>query len=103
MFDNAGDVTADGSNTYVYDGEGRICAVYDRTFGGLTQYIYDAEGTRVAKGTNTNLSAGCDILLRRVLGTQGGGKQQLVAAPAASLRPSAERCPVCDRGLLWPG
>ncbi len=28
-----------------------VCAVLDRTFGGMTEYIYDAEGTRVAKGT----------------------------------------------------
>jgi RHS repeat-associated protein len=49
--DAAGNIISDGVNGYVYDGEGRICAMYDRTFGGMTQYIYDAEGTRVAKGT----------------------------------------------------
>ena len=59
-YDPAGNVTADNANNYLYDGEGRICAVQDRTFGGMTQYIYDAEGTRVAKGVNTNLNAGCD-------------------------------------------
>jgi RHS repeat-associated protein len=60
LYDAAGNVTADNANNYLYDGEGRICAVQDRTFGGMTQYIYDAEGTRVAKGVNTNLNAGCD-------------------------------------------
>jgi RHS repeat-associated protein len=60
LYDAAGNVTADNANNYLYDGEGRICAVQDRTFGGMTQYIYDAEGTRVAKGGNTNLNAGCD-------------------------------------------
>jgi RHS repeat-associated protein len=50
-------------NGYTYDGEGRLCAVAVPQYTGgviLTQYIYDAEGTRVAKGTNTNLNAGCD-------------------------------------------
>ena len=50
-YDAAGNVTADNANYYLYDGEGRVCAVQDRTFGGMTEYIYDAEGTRVAKGT----------------------------------------------------
>ena len=65
----------DGANNpYLYDGapvdrsssmgrdaEGRICAVQNLLGGGpMTQYLYDAEGTRVAKGTITNWSAGCD-------------------------------------------
>ena len=50
-YDAAGNVTADNANYYLYDGEGRVCAVQDRTFGGMTEYIYNAEGTRVAKGT----------------------------------------------------
>jgi RHS repeat-associated protein len=59
-YDPSGNVTSDNANQYLYDGEGRICAVYDRTFGGMTEYIYDAEGTRVAKGTISNWAAGCD-------------------------------------------
>jgi RHS repeat-associated protein len=47
----SGNVTYDNANQYLYDGEERICAVRDLTFGGMTEYIYDAEGTRVAKGT----------------------------------------------------
>lgn len=50
-YDSAGNVTTDNANNYLYDGEGRVCAVQNRTFGGMTEYIYDAEGTRVAKGT----------------------------------------------------
>jgi len=61
--DAAGNILSDGVNGYTYDGEGRLCAVAVPQYTGgviLTQYIYDAEGTRVAKGTNTNLNAGCD-------------------------------------------
>jgi len=54
-YDSAGDVTADGVNSYLYDGEGRICAVNSR-FGGLTGYAYDAEGNRVAKGSISSWS-----------------------------------------------
>jgi len=43
----------DGVNQYLYDGEGRICAVFSAGINGMTTmtgYLYDAEGTRVAKG-----------------------------------------------------
>jgi RHS repeat-associated protein len=59
MYDNAGDVSADGVNGYLYDAEGRICAV--NTGSGWTGYLYNASGQRVAKGTITNWSAGCNI------------------------------------------
>jgi hypothetical protein len=42
-YDAAGDVTNDGVNTYLYDAEGRICAVsstYDGTTT-MTGYLYD--------------------------------------------------------------
>jgi len=58
-YDLAGDVTNDGVNQYLYDGEGRICAVKAQPVPGtytMTGYIYDAEGTRVAKGTITSMS-----------------------------------------------
>jgi RHS repeat-associated protein len=61
--DAAGNILSDGVNGYTYDGEGRLCAVAVPQYTGgviLTQYIYDAAGTRVAKGANTNLNAGCD-------------------------------------------
>jgi RHS repeat-associated protein len=64
-YDPAGNVTADNANSYLYDGEGRICAVYQIPIAGvgglMTEYIYDAEGNRVAKGTITSWS--CDSTL----------------------------------------
>ena len=48
-YDAAGGVVNDGVNQYLYDGEGRICAVANGS--SLTGYIYDADGQRVAKGT----------------------------------------------------
>jgi len=58
LYDAAGDYTCDnynttngclGPNQYLYDAEGRICAV--NSVGIMTGYIYDADGNRVAKGT----------------------------------------------------
>ena len=54
-YDPAGNVLNDLTNQYAYDGEGRICAVYN-PYTGYTQYIYDGEGRRVAKGTINFLS-----------------------------------------------
>jgi RHS repeat-associated protein len=51
-------------DTYLYDGEGWVCAVKSEPVAGtytMTQYIYDANGVRVAKGTITNWAAGCNI------------------------------------------
>ncbi len=56
-YDEAGDVTNDGLNEYLYDAEGRVCAV-GRAGIFMTQYVYDAEGQRVAKGSITSWS--CD-------------------------------------------
>ncbi len=57
------DVSMDSTtgNQYLYDGEGRVCAVESTSAPGfttMTGYIYDADGNRVAKGTITSLS--CD-------------------------------------------
>jgi RHS repeat-associated protein len=38
-------------NNYLYDGEGRICAIQSLTTGAMTGYVYDPDGIRVAKGT----------------------------------------------------
>jgi len=51
QYDAAGNVTQDLNNKYVYDQEGRLCAVQNILAGTATQYVYDAEGTRVAKGS----------------------------------------------------
>jgi RHS repeat-associated protein len=51
---DAGNMTFDGSNNLIYDGEGRICAVAAYNYATqsmlVTQYLYDAEGNRIAKG-----------------------------------------------------
>ena len=54
-YDAAGDVTYDGINSYLYDAEGRLCAVKNSN-ASLTGYIYDAAGTRVAKGSLSSFS-----------------------------------------------
>jgi RHS repeat-associated protein len=51
-YDNAGDVTNDGVNSYLYDVEGKVCGV-GNSQSGFTQYLYDADGNRVAKGPVT--------------------------------------------------
>jgi RHS repeat-associated protein len=54
-------VTDDVKNQYLYDAEGRICAVASTLVASMTTYtgyLYDADGTRVAKGTISKWS--CD-------------------------------------------
>jgi RHS repeat-associated protein len=78
-YDAAGNVLNDGPNQYLYDGDGRICAVANTPVPGMkvmTGYIYDAGGTRVAKGSIAAWS--CDPTISGfkttndyVLGTSG--------------------------------
>ena len=80
-YDLTGNVTSDAStgNTYVYDAEGRVCALKSEPTPGtytMTGYIYDADGTRVAKGSITTLSCdptanGFQITENYVLGPNG--------------------------------
>jgi RHS repeat-associated protein len=52
---------ANTGNSYLYDAEGRLCAVNNEPVPGthsMTGYLYDADGARVAKGTITSMS--CD-------------------------------------------
>jgi len=60
-YDAAGDVLNDGKNEYMYDAEGRLCAVAANAYvsPSYTQYIYDAEGARVAKASLTSWPASC--------------------------------------------
>jgi RHS repeat-associated protein len=58
-YDGSGNVMDDGSNQYGYDGEGRLCTVYNKTLLAYTGYAYDGLGNRVAKGTGMN-SLSCD-------------------------------------------
>ena len=53
-YDVAGNVINDGVNLYVYDLDGRICAVQNIAAETGTQYVYDSEGRRVAKGSLGN-------------------------------------------------
>jgi RHS repeat-associated protein len=57
-YDAAGNVLNDNSNTYLYDAEGRLCAVKNAS-GIITEYVYDAEGRRVAKGTLSSWPSAC--------------------------------------------
>jgi len=69
-YDAAGDVTQDALNSYLYDAEGRICAV--KTAGpSYTGYIYDAAGTRVAKGSLTTFS--CNFSSSTIAGVPPNG------------------------------
>ena len=59
-----GNVVNDNLNQYLYDAEGRICAVQSTPMPGDTQmigYLYNAEGVRVAKGSITTLSCNLSI------------------------------------------
>jgi RHS repeat-associated protein len=58
QYDSAGDVTTDPLNSYLYDGEGRLCAVQNSNKS-VYQYVYDAEGRRVAKATLTSWPSSC--------------------------------------------
>lgn len=51
-----GDMTSDGQNQYLYDAEGRVCAVESLLGRGMYGYLYNAEGVRVAKGTITTFN-----------------------------------------------
>jgi RHS repeat-associated protein len=58
-YDGAGNVTVDLLNKYLYDGEGRLCAVKN-SVSIVKQYVYDASGARVAKGTLSAWPASCN-------------------------------------------
>jgi RHS repeat-associated protein len=61
VYDAAGNLTDDGTSKYLYDGEGRLCAVYHYQVPiSQTQYIYDAMGRRVGKGSISSFS--CNVL-----------------------------------------
>lgn len=67
---SAGDVTNDGVNQYLYDGEGRVCAVKsDSNPSDITGYVYDAAGDRVGKGTITSFS--CNLSSNGLAVTSG--------------------------------
>jgi YD repeat-containing protein len=89
-YDGAGNVTQDTRNAYVYDPEGRICAVENTTGSPTyTEYLYDAEGRRVAKGSQTNLSCGAPtaangFTLKSQYLLDAGGDQVTELGPGAN-------------------
>lgn len=58
-YDASGNVTQDNQSQYLYDGDGRVCAVKNLLFGTMTGYVYGADGTRVSTGTITTWGS-CD-------------------------------------------
>jgi RHS repeat-associated protein len=95
-YDASGNITNDGLNSYLYDGEGRICAVRQQIPGvgsAMTQYLYDADGNRVAKGTISTWS--CDTTANGftaqsayVLGPDGGQLTEMTNAAASGQAPA---------------
>ena len=59
-YDAAGNVLNDGVNRYLYDPEGRLCAVQFQVSGTVTAYLCDAEGRRVGKGTLSTWPSSCN-------------------------------------------
>jgi RHS repeat-associated protein len=103
LYDSAGNTAFDNlqyaGHRYFYDGDGRLCALALASAnngtiytGGstLTQYIYDASGNRVGKGTNTDLTAGCD--------TTGPG---FTLSATYVIGPSGEQMTELDGGGNW--
>jgi RHS repeat-associated protein len=82
QYDAAGEMQTDGANAYLYDAEGRVCAVAAAPIGGIanmTGYLYNAEGKRVAKGTISSFS--CNMMTNGFTATNefvlGQGGEQL--------------------------
>jgi RHS repeat-associated protein len=62
-YDLSGNILDDGPNTYLWDAEGRICAVRNTSAKtsatSMTAYFYDAEGRRVSKGALSTWPTAC--------------------------------------------
>jgi hypothetical protein len=100
--------TCYGPNQYLYDAEGRICAVQSYLLdGAMTGYLYDAEGTRVAKGTLTQFTCdtnpsdgtynGFTITTSYILGP---GNEQLAELAWSGGVPQPAHTNVCAAGQL---
>ncbi len=88
-YDAAGNVTNDFNNAYLYDGEGRLCAVQSLWTGAMTGYLYDADGARVAKGTLTG--SGAATWNTACSGISGQGGWTFATAADYVLGPSGEQ------------
>jgi RHS repeat-associated protein len=105
MYDAAGDMSYDGTNQYLYDAEGRVCAVQSTSMPGMTSmtgYLYDADGARVAKGTITSMS--CDPSANGFQFTEnyvlGPGDEELTIFSVASGVANWQRTNVYAAGIL---
>jgi RHS repeat-associated protein len=75
-YDASGDVLDDGRNQYGYDGEGRLCTVYNKTLLTYTGYVYDGMGNRVASGTGmSSLSCNNSFTPSKTFVTGPNGEQ----------------------------
>jgi RHS repeat-associated protein len=90
-YDAAGNVLNDGLNQYLYDGEGRICAMQPVSGGAITGYLYDADGTRVAKGTLTWTGQGNSTWTTACSGMSGQGGWTFAKTSDYILGPSGEQ------------
>ena len=94
-YDASGSMTSDGANTYLYDAEGRICAVASTPVPGMTAmtgYLYDADGNRVAKGIITSMS--CDPIAAQFKLTDSHTENYV-------LGPAGEELTMLDGSNTW--
>ncbi len=105
-YDASGNVLNDGMNQYLYDGEGRICAVASSPVPSMTimtGYIYDADGTRVAKGSITAWS--CDPAVNGFQTTNdyvlGPGGEQVTEMGVGGASSSNAADSTTTSGLAW--
>jgi RHS repeat-associated protein len=104
-YDASGDVLNDGQNQYLYDGEGRICAVASSPVPNMTTmtgYLYDADGTRVAKGSITAWSCdpgvnGFQTTNDYILGPGGQQAAEMGVGTASSANPASDS----NSALTW--
>jgi RHS repeat-associated protein len=107
-YDAAGDIQTDAAagNQYIYDAEGRVCAVASSPVAGIrimTGYMYNAEGIRVGKGTISAMS--CDVTTNGfqlthsyVLGL--GGEELTTMGPSGTGQSGWRRTNVYGAGKL---
>jgi len=70
-YDAAGNLLSDGTNNYLYDGEGRLCAVQQAAAGGgIIGYLYAPDGYRLGK-TFDLASFTCDMTKNGMLTSNG--------------------------------
>ena len=108
-YDASGNTLNDGVNQYLYDGEGRICAVASTPVPGytaMTGYLYDADGTRVAKGSIANWSCnpavnGFQTTNDYILGP--GGEQMTEMGVGGATSSGTTSGPVWQHANVWAG